>query len=196
MRINNWCLFLESSNEDELKRLLINLRFDDNFKKLLYSNPKFYYRNFPTQDLEEQTGVTNLSQKYNIPFNLNEREYENLSLIFKNDSFVINFLFNKLLKINPVLNKFKDFEEKFDIIAGACSRINTEDIEDWIVNMSRIQEFPSTFDLRHKFTRKDGEEITYTMLWNDLIKKGVTPRWFPSLNTLNYIYDKVNKTTI
>lgn len=196
MKINNWKLFLESTNEDELKRLLVNLKIDDNFKKLLHSHPNFYYRSFPPEDLEDELNINGISYTYKIPFNLTEQEYENLALMFQKDSFIVNFLFNELLKINPILNQFKGYEEKFDIIAGACSRIKAEDIKDWIDNMSRIQEFPSTFDLRHKFTRKDGEEIAYTMLWNDIVKKGITPRWFPSMNTLDYIYNKLNKTTL
>ena len=192
--INNYKLFKESKDNDRLKSLLLHGRVnDDEFKKLLYSNPKYKKSFFPAEYLEKELRISGISQKYKIPFNLTETEFETLTLIFKEtDPYVIDFLFNELLKLNKELSIFKNTNKKFGVISGAYSRYNIDDIKDFIESEADMT-MPTTFDLRAKFKRNDGG-IAYELMYNNLTSKGIRFNWFPSLKTLQDIYTKYNET--
>lgn len=184
----------ESYNDEQLKFMLLHRTTTNGFKNNLHKNTKYKDKIFPPVQLEKKLGISGVSQEYNIPLNLTEAEYENLAVIFKEDDEVINFLFNELLKENPKLNIFKNTYKKFNVIDGVTSKIKIEDIKDYIENSANITELPSKLDLRFKFKRNDGNNIQYQNLWNSLVEADIKPTWFPSIETMNYIYKKVKKT--
>ena len=183
----------ESYNNEELKFMLLHKSITDGFKLNLHKNSNYKHK-FPPVELEQKMGIIGLSQDYNIPLNLTEAEYESLAVIFKEDSVVINFLFDELLKANPMLNIFKNTNRKFNVIDGVTSKIRIEDIKDYIEHSANVDKLPSKLDLRYIFKRNDGNDIQYQNIWNSLVEAGAKPNWFPSIETMNYIYQKVKKT--
>ena len=185
--------YSESSNyaNEELKYLLLNKVISPNFKQKLHNHANYFKdKIFPTVLAEQECNIKGLSQIYNIPFNLTETEFENLAIIFKHDEEVINFLFDELLKINPELEIFKNTSKKYDVINGATSRI---DIEDYIQHSTNISKGITNFDLVYHFKRNDGKEKEYEYLYNTIKSQGVQLRWFPSINTMNFILRRIKK---
>lgn len=184
----------ESYNNEQLKFMLLHKSITDGFKLNLHKNSNYKHKTFPSVELEQKLGIIGLSQDYNMPLNLTEAEYENLAVIFKEDSEVINFLFDELLKVNPILNIFKNTNRKFNVIDGVTSKIRIEDIKDYIEHSANITKLPSKLDLRYIFKRNDGNDIQYQNMWNSLVEVDAKPNWFPSIETMNYIYQKIKKT--
>jgi hypothetical protein len=49
-------------------------------------------------------------------------------------------------------------------------------------------------DLTTHFNRKDGSEFSYEFLWDNIKNMGYRLKWFPSIDTLDFIYKKMKQT--
>ena len=194
-RFLKYIFFKESFDLDKLKLSILSGNPD---KKLLHSNPKYLkQRTYPAVDLENQLGFNGISQEYKMPFGLTNIETENIAIIFQKDEDVIKFLYYQMKKLNPELPDVYNTEKMYDVIGGAFSKYNSDDIKDYIENYIeneyKIDKESSTMDLRRLFNRKN-DKIAYDLMWNKIADLGLKPNWFPSIKTLNYIYQKLKQT--
>lgn len=178
-----------------VKKLLIDIRSrskDDPQKDI------YFKTHFPSEELEKTTGVTGLSKKYRMPFDMTEEEIENISGIFINDEIITDKIFNELLIMNPELEIFSDvnFQEgeegfgvfpKNAVIGGACSRFNVRDILDFIESR-RIIDY---VDSDKKYIFKSYDRF-YTNLFNQVRQNAKEVGYFPSPYTLNKILKNEN----
>ena len=191
-RIINFSLFKESYNLDKLKLSVLSGNPD---KNLLHSHPKYLKeRNYPSIEAEEFLEVTDLSKEYKMPFGLTNIETENVLIIFMHDDEVIKKIYEELIKLNPDLPRSNEPEKMYHIANGAVSKYIPEDIKDFIDNSSNIEKDSSKMDLTTHFNRKDGSEFSYEFLWDNIKNMGYRLKWFPSIDTLDFIYKKMKQT--
>lgn len=192
-RIINWLLFNETYELDKLKLSILSGNPD---KDLLYKHPNYLkIRTSPAVKFEEETGIYGISREYKMPFGLNNIEIENIATIFKKDSEVITFLYRELIKLNHNLPITSEQQKMYDIICGACSKFNIDDIKDFIENKKELEKVPNNnLNLIYFFNKKDPYSIQYELIYNSIIEMGVKLNWFPSIETLDYIYKKLKKT--
>jgi hypothetical protein len=122
-----------------LRNKIFVLNFDDEFKTLLHAHKDYHKIKYPPCIAEEKYYIKNISYNYNMLDNLSDEELENLTYIFMKDEKITNFLFDELIKLNKELSIFKDYpflDEKFYkkscVIGGVCSKMNINDIKDYI----------------------------------------------------------------
>lgn len=188
----------QSMKQGDLDRVIALL---DNLRRNSKDDPQediYFKTHFPAEELEKTSGVSGLSNKWKMPFNMDEEHIENLSGIFINDEEITDIIFNELLKLNPELNIFKDVEfsegeegfgvfPKNAVIGGACSRFNVRDILDFIESRRVIDYVDS--DRNHIFKSYDR---FYTNLYNNVKKTTKDIGYFPSPYTLNKILKNEN----
>jgi hypothetical protein len=152
-------------------------------------------RTSPSEDFENEYNIDGISFNYKIPFNLSEENYEDLMDIFSKDDDVIDFLFDSLIELNPILDniKYDGTWNKQIIIGGVCSKMKIDDIEDYIEYETKIENMPSENNGEYLFVRKSIDK-KYSYLYNVLYKNGIYLSYFPSIKTLEVIIKKLNLT--
>jgi len=179
----------ENFSLKSLKTKVLDGNFIEAIKELKTSDD-YYRMSFPSELVEEKHGVAGISKKYEMPFELDEEELENLMLHFMEDKDVISMLFEEIISLNPVLESFSDtpFKDKqSSFIGGVCSRMLPEDISDYIHKETRIDSYDKKTK-HYKFKRIDDE---YSDIYSEITEKGVEIGYFPSLETLKKIQNSV-----
>lgn len=150
------------------------VQIETNISKDKFTEEYNIERNFPSEDLDK-----NISYKYKIPFNLNEKEFEALIYTFIDDKYIIDFLFFEALCLNGELRIFSDHKPlhiKCCILGGIASRFNIDDILFYIENDLEILSIEDNY---YVFNNKEYERY-YNMLGNYI-------SYFPSINTIKKI---------
>ena len=185
-------------NNNTLRHKILNKKFDEKFRHLIHSNNNYNTIKYPPVIAEIKYNLNNISQQYNIIENISDEELENLTYMYMQDEEITNFLFNELLKINNNLLIFKNypfldrrFYKKSSIIGGVCSKINIDDIKDYIDNGTIAIDIPNKTNLMYKFKRNDDKAIEYSFMMNNLYNKGVSLQWFPSMKTMQNILNQI-----
>ena len=110
------------------------------------------------------------------------------------DDEVIKKIYEELIKLNPELPKSNEPEKMYHIANGAVSKYIPEDIKDFIDNSSNIKKDSTKMDLTTHFNRNDSNKLSYEFLWDNIKNMGYRLKWFPSIDTLDFIYKKMKQT--
>ena len=157
-------------------------------KKILRKSNKYKKINYPTLIAEESTGITNISQKYQMPYGLDESEAKCLIKECETDhsDFLKTTLYKDMLYLNQ--DKINGLElikgdDRISVIKGMVNRIPAKDIMDFCKNKTEVTK---TEKNEYKVKRvKHTDE--YNELYNHLSKKGIVLNYYPSIQSLRKI---------
>ena len=116
------------------------------------------------------------------------------------DEEIMNILFDAMLKANPKLEIFRSLPFKSKefmyptggVIGGACSKMNIDDIKDYIENKTEIVEYPKGYpNLGEYKLKRTNNEKEYNEFINRLYKKKINIHYFPSIKTMKKILNQI-----
>lgn len=170
----------------------INNKDSDGLKKLLKKSKNYKKIEFPTLIAEKETGIINISQKYNMPYGLNESYVKVLIKDLESDN--IDFLKTRLFKDMIYLNRehINGLEsvkgnDRIAVLKGMVNRIPPKDILDYCSNKTNVIK---SKDNKYEIKRnKNSSE--YKELFDALTSNGIVLKYYPSLESLKKILNYV-----
>lgn len=157
-------------------------------KKILRKSKKYKEINYPTLVAEESTGIQNISQKYQMPYGLDESETKCLIKECETDhsDFLKKTLYKDMLYLNQ--DKIKGLElikgdDRISVMKGMVNRIPSRDILDFCRNKTEVVKTKEN-EYKVKRTKHTDE---YNELFNHLSGKGIVLNYYPSIQGLRKI---------
>ena len=164
------------------KKFIMAIDIDGNYHKKYYGFIEYYKivlknlirkESYPSKEFSIKNNIQNIHTDWVITFN---HKWYFLFWIFKiNTKYIVDYHYNILIKENPSLKNIDCGEYKHDVIYGAVSKFNKDDIENFVlIHKKEIDDF----------------SLSYMKLIYD--KYNMYPEWVLSHKTFNHIinYEK------
>lgn len=181
-----------TSINEALKNPILDAYLISDWKRLKIELNNVYDNEYewmsPSLHFEKKTGIRGISQKYNIPYGLNEKEFQSLIDHFASKSYLKGTLKNLLkdvIELNEFLRDFIKYESYYyQILLGVTSMFNYNDILFYIVKKPYIINMnPKVYSFGGIETKESKEYSKYYRKISAQYKEGDI-QWFPSKETL------------
>ncbi len=184
----------ESKQSSLLEKILWNINNKDSngLKKILKKSKNYKKINFPTLLAEKETGIMNISKKYQMPYGLDESEVKVLikDLEKEDTDFIKTRLYKDMMYLNREhlngLERVKG-DDRIVVLKGMVNRISPDDIIDYCTNKTdAVKGDDNTYKIKR--TKNSSE---YKEMFDALVKNGIVLNYYPSLSSLKKILNYV-----